>query len=81
MKKFSPSLIKQLTENVFAFIRKNGAILFNRLSLNHYYLPSNLFSLLEKKAGEMEKETPNLKFQIPFPQKIRVEVNFTCNFV
>jgi radical SAM protein with 4Fe4S-binding SPASM domain len=77
MKNFS--LVKQLTENVFAFIRKKEAILFNRLSFDYFYFPSISFCPLEKKAKEMERETPDLKFEIPSLRKIRVEVNFACN--
>lgn len=77
MKNFS--LVKQLSENIFAFIRKKEAILFNRVSFDRFYFPSTSFSFLEKKAEEMEKETPEIKFKLPSLRKIRVEVNFTCN--
>ncbi len=80
MRNFQPSLVKQLTENGFIFQRKKGTILFNPLTFNYsYYSPSVSLKFLKKKAEEMEKETPDLKFQIPPPKKIRVEVNFTCN--
>lgn len=78
MKKFILSSVTQLTKNVFAFARKKEAILFNRLNFETHCLPLK-FSHLQKVAKEMEKKTPNLKFQIPHPRKIRVEVNFACN--
>jgi len=79
MKEFIPSSILQLTKNVFAFVRKKEAILFNRLNFDTCHLLLKPFIHFKKIAKEMEEKTPDLKFQMPRCRKIRVEVNFSCN--
>jgi radical SAM protein with 4Fe4S-binding SPASM domain len=79
MKKFTPSLVRQFSKNIFLFERKEGMIIFNRLNFNRRYLLKSFYHLTGKIAKKMEENTPELKFEIPRPRKIRVEVNFSCN--
>jgi radical SAM protein with 4Fe4S-binding SPASM domain len=79
MKKFTPSLVRQFSKNIFLFERKEGMLIFNRLNFDRRYLPKSFYHLTGKIAKEMEENTPKLKFEVPRPRKIRVEVNFSCN--
>lgn len=80
MKNFFPSQKEQLSKNVFAFIRNNKAILFNRINFQRKYLENKFSSSVTKKiAKEMEKLTPEIKFEIHNLKKIRVEITLQCN--
>jgi radical SAM protein with 4Fe4S-binding SPASM domain len=79
MRKFKPSLVRRISKNIFLFEREEGMIIFNRINFERRYLPKNFYHLTEKIAKGMEKNTPELKFEVPRPRKIRVEVNFSCN--
>lgn len=80
MKKYQPSQKEQLSKNVFAFLERNKAILFNRINFQRKYVEDKIsIDQLNRLSQEMEKKAPAIKFPLPPLKKIRVEVTLECN--
>lgn len=80
MKKFNLSQKEQLSKNVFAFIRKNKTVFFNRMNFERKYIENkDSFFLLEKIVKKMEQKTPEMKFNTPPLKKVRAEITLKCN--
>ncbi len=78
---FLRSSIKQLSDNVFSFNRRDKIILFNRKSFGTIYLDSaqDFLPSLNHIVKQMEGQTPNVVFKTPLLRKIRIEVTLSCN--
>lgn len=80
MKKFLLSKREQLSKNIFAFIRNDKMILFNRFNFRRIYIENKIsYKQLNGIVREMDKKTLERKFSFPTLRKIRIEITMKCN--